>query len=282
MKPAPDRMAKGMWWDRAWSLVSGCTPVSDGCDRCWAARESHMRANHPNAKIAASNKWLTRLDYPDPRGNPNIVYNGTARENWDLLDLPTKTRKPTVWAIWNDLFHPAVTWDFIFEVYKRMVFCPQHTFLILTKRPERINIVIADIGFHLQRNFHDRSWPLPNVIHGTTIENDRHYHRIAHLLRVPGYHHMLSVEPMLGPLIIDHWLGDNYSSIHGGFDNGIDLVICGGETGPGARPMDPEWARSLRDQCVAAGVAFWLKNVDGKHGRLLDGRTWNEWPGDET
>ncbi len=335
MTPSPERMAKGMWWDRAWSLVSGCTPVSEACDHCWAAREAHMRANHPNAIIAARNKGLTRLDYPVERGNPNIVFNGTVRENCDLLNLPIRTRKPTVWAIWNDLFHENVGWNFIFSVFKTMAFSPQHTFLILTKRPERMRSVLDEVAFHISRNFPDKLWPLSNVWLGTTVENQEQADaRIHALLTTPAAVRFLSVEPMLGPVDIKPWItkmalsmGSDGRTVyprspaaHGTDFNHpvmLDLVLCGGESGPGARPMHPDWVRSLRDQCVSAGVPFLFKQwgewipvepladefpscgdiPEGEYeqhdwddyryslrvgkkraGRLLDGREWNEWP----
>jgi len=141
---------------------------------------------------------------------------------------------------------------------------PALDWLLLTKRPENILDMVPDEWRTVGR------WP-QNVWAGTTIENqDVVIDRLDELIRVPAPVRFLSCEPLLGPLDVSEWL------------DFISWVICGGESGPRARPMHPDWARSLRDQCTAAGVAFHFKQWGGvrKHetGRILDGRTWDEYP----
>lgn len=309
----PDRIAKGLYWDEAWSLVSGCTPVSPGCDRCWSARETHMRANNPNDKVRARAQGLT---------NQVGCFNGGIRLNNEFLDKPLRKRKPTVFAVWTDLFHPDVPFDFILRAWMVMARSRQHTFLVLTKRPEIMNHLLS---FQYQR----LDLPLPNVWLGTTAENQAMAdERIPLLLQTPAAVRWVSVEPMLGPVDLEKTSNLEPRDCSAEWLEHLDWVVCGGESGHGARPMHPDWVRSLRDQCQAAGVPFLFKqwgewapfydrdvedpdwrNIpeqnysslrrlnlaggEGFHGdrvvycrkvgkkaagRLLDGRTWDEFP----
>jgi protein gp37 len=163
----------------------------------------------------------------------------------------------------SDLFHERVPDDFIASVFKTMTRARQHTFQVLTKRPERA--VEVTKGW---------SWP-DNVRMGTSVENGRFVHRVDALRWTGASVKFLSCEPLLGPITLDL--------------TGISWVIVGGESGPGARPMRADWARAIRSQCQTAGVAFFFKQWGafdssgrrvgkGKAGRLLDGRTWDEMP----
>lgn len=157
----------------------------------------------------------------------------------------------------SDVFHEEVSDDFISKMFEVMTTAGQHRFQLLTKRPERL----ARLPKSLR-------WP-SNVWLGVTVERDDYTERIDLLRRSPAEVKFLSLEPLLGPLEALNL-------------DGMDWVIVGGESGPGARPMDPEWARQIRNQCIAASVPFFFKQWGGtnkkKPGRILDGRTWDEMP----
>jgi protein gp37 len=177
----------------------------------------------------------------------------------DLIDLPKRWKKPRIIFVnsMSDLFQEEVPDDFIRSVFDTMRDCPQHTFQILTKRSERLR----DLGPSL-------SWP-KNVWMGVSVENDCVVDRIRHLALVPAKVRFLSCEPLIGPL--NRLLLKN-----------IHWVIVGGESGPGARPMNPVWVESIHEQCSRAGVAFFFKQWGGVRkdmtGRELHGRTYDEMP----
>jgi len=170
----------------------------------------------------------------------------------DLLDLPKHWAKPRTIFVnsMSDLFHKAVPLDFIRRVFATMEACPRHQFQVLTKRSERLLELAPQLP-----------WP-KNVWMGVTVEEAKHASRIDDLRHVPAAVRFLSCEPLLAPL--------------GELDlNNIHWLIAGGESGPGARPMDAAWGRSLRDQCQAPGTAFLFKQWGGVRnkaaGRTLDG-----------
>ncbi len=177
----------------------------------------------------------------------------------DVVEAPLRWRKPRVIFVnsMSDLFHQSVPPDFITQCFDVMKRCPQHTFRVLTKRATRL----AQLAPVLE-------WP-DNVWMGVSVENADYVSRIDELRTVPAAVRFLSVEPLIGP-IEDLPL------------DGIHWVIVGGESGPGARPMEEDWVLSIRDQCRAADVPFFFKQWGGvnkkRTGRELDGRTWDEMP----
>lgn len=176
----------------------------------------------------------------------------------DLIDVPLRWKKPRKIFVnsMSDLFHPGVPDEFILKVFETMNRAPQHIFQVLTKRPERV-VTLAD-----RLNWTSNIWM------GTSVESMKVVERVHHLRKVPARIRFLSCEPLLGPLQLNL--------------DGIHWVIVGGESGPGARPLDGEWVRGIRDQCIRKGVAFFFKQWGGVHkhrtGRILDGRTWDEMP----
>jgi protein gp37 len=177
----------------------------------------------------------------------------------DRLTYPKKIKAPTKFFVnsMSDLFHPDVPLEFIRDVFEVMASCPRHTFQVLTKRSERL------LELHEQL-----PWP-SNIWMGVSVEDDRVVERIDHLRQTNAAVRFLSLEPLIGPLE-----GLNLAGIH--------WAIVGGESGPGAREMKPVWVKSLRRQCRAAGVPFFFKQWGGvfkkDSGRVLDGRTYDEFP----
>jgi protein gp37 len=227
-------IAKGRYWDLPWSLVGGCTPCSPGCDHCWSASMDHRFGRDLNGCLTGD----------DGKFNGQIVTHP------ERLSIPLKRRKPTVWAVWNDLYHESVSESFRVNAYGTMVPSKQHTFLILTKRAS----VMAEF---LSPHTCFKEPAFENIYHGLTVCNQAEADaKIPIFLWVPGKK-FLSIEPMLGPIDLQYSAFNGADSIES--LEGINAVIVGGETGPGARPLHPDWVRSVRDQCAAAGVPFFFK-----------------------
>ena len=242
----PRRLARGLYWERAWSLVERCTRVSDGCKHCWA------QAGH--------DRWK-RADKVMPRP--------------DRLEQPLRRRKPTVYAIWDDLFHDAVPFEFIRGAFAVMSLAERHRFIVLTKRSKRARIILADI------HFKDCAWPLPNVIVGTSVETYDYAWRIDELLACDAACRMLSLEPLLGP--IECHLKPLKPTREFEFGDAararIDWVAVGPETGSGRRPCKRQWIEDIVGQCRDAGVPCYVKalDIDGKLVVSMDDPRWPTW-----
>jgi protein gp37 len=231
------------WTDASWNPVTGCTKVSAGCDHCYA-------------EVLALR--LQRM------GRPRYANGFAVTLHPAALTLPRKWRAPRRIFVnsMSDLFHARVPYSYVDRVWEIMLDCPRHTFQILTKRPVRMaryTIARADPTRH----------PPAHIWLGTSVEDARAMQRIVPLTHADAAVRFLSLEPLLGPLP-DLPL------------DGIHWVIAGGESGRGHRPLDLDWVRDIRDQCQQAGVPFFFKQVGGltpkSGGRLLDGRTWDEFP----
>lgn len=202
---------------------------------------------------------------PGRTANYLNVINGRGRWNnkvyldYSAIDAPRTWREPRTIFVnsMSDLFHPDVPLDFVQRMFETMNVCPHHTFQILTKRPE----VAAELAPELQ-------WT-HNIWMGTSVENRDVTHRIADLRRIKACVRFLSVEPLIGPI--------PRLSL-----SGIHWVIVGGESGPGARPMNPEWVRQIRNRCRQRDVPFFFKQWGGVNkkasGRKLDGKFWDQMP----
>ena len=241
------------WTDETWNPVTGCSRVSPGCDHCY------MFTLYPRLKAMAVRGYETAPS--------------------DVQILPERLQIPFSWRAprrvfvnsMADVFHPHVPFEFAYEMFSVMQRSAEergHIFQVLTKRPGR-----AAAWWEKYEPQFARGWP-SNIWMGTSVESQKYAPRLSVLARIPAPVRFVSAEPLLGPLDLSPWL-----------DAGVvRWVIVGGESGPGARPMHLEWARSLRDQSAKAGVAFFLKQLGGARNKrgdskaLLDGRLWHEMP----
>jgi protein gp37 len=324
------------WADTTWNPLLGCERVSDGCTACYAIRTATIRASNPHPKVAAAFEGLTE------RRDGRLDWTGRINLLPDRLTEPLRKRKPSKIFVnsQSDLFHKDVPDEFIAKVFAVMAAAPWHIFQLLTKRHARMRSLLSSDAFrrsvqarvpHMAldpyAHTHSKVWPLPNLWVGVSVE-DQHWANIRApaLLATPAAVRWLSCEPLLGAVDLRSWLydrdemeGASVCQLHGLPEcwqgcTTLDWVVVGGESGPGARPMRTEWARSLRDQCAAAEVPFLFKqwgawvapsqmpedtfmSWDVAHGsdmcdtdrdqwrfskksagRLLDGRTWDEYP----
>ena len=241
------------WTDATWNPVTGCTEVSPGCDHCYAK--------------TFAERW---------RGTPGHYFE----RGFDVVLRPDKLVQPLAWTrprrifvnSMSDLFHADVSDAYIARVFAVMALAPQHTFQVLTKRHARMRALLSSpdfvvaveeaiggfVALNLARRVWYDAWPLPNVWLGVSVEDQKRADlRIPFLLTTPAAIRFLSCEPLLGPIAISSALQTVRSD--GLPCTGIDWVIVGGESGRGARTMNVEWARTLRDQCSAHGVAFHFK-----------------------
>lgn len=309
------------WATDTWNPITGCTPISEGCQNCYASRMSKRLAG--------------RCGYE--KDNPFRV-----TRHPDKMDEPFRWRKPRRIFVCSmgDLFHPDVEDWMLDEIFGVILGCrilnntPDHVFMVLTKRPDRMqsyfaartpvellrswadacpcytddpDVTVEDVVYSATchdwdqngRNsngseykpwgYLDRVWPLPNLWLGVTAENQaRADERIPFLLQIPAVKRFVSIEPVLGPVDLTKipWIedpiipGDRRNALHEIWDpafpirltrHKIDWIICGGETGIGARPLHPQWAQSLRDQCQAAEAPFFFKSWgDWQNGSALD------------
>lgn len=221
------------WTDATWNIITGCSLESPGCTNCYAMKLAGGRLkNHP------SRAGLTI----DTRAGP--VWNGRVRFNEEWLGQPRQWTKPRMIFVCahGDIFHPDVDTVWLDKIFGEMERCHWHTFQILTKRSRRMRA-------YFSRRYIDGDAPR-NIWAGVSIENQEWADkRCTDLMVTPASIRFLSCEPLLGPIDLSAVL----------IDGAIDWVIVGGESGRGARPMNPNWARDIRDRCAGAGIPFHFK-----------------------
>ena len=242
-------MTRIEWTDATWNPVTGCDKVGAGCDHCYAERFAER--------------------FRGVRGHPY-------ERGFDLQLRPDRLTLPLAWkrprmiftCSMGDPFHKQVPDLYLDAVFESMERADWHVFQVLTKRSSRMrDYMWKRYGARARRG------PPAHIWCGVSIEDSRCLSRATHLTDTPAAVRFISAEPLIGHLA---WLPLR----------SVQWVIVGGESGPGARPMEPDWARDLRDRCVSFGVSFFFKQWGGRTprsaGRLLDGREWNErppWPG---
>lgn len=235
------------WTEATWNPTTGCDRISRGCDHCYALTLAKRLKAMGSPKYQADG---------DPRtSGPGF---GVAIHPAELT-LPLRWREPRIVFVnsMSDLFHAKVPFDFVEQVFEVMAQTPQHTYQVLTKRASRLAKLAPQL-----------TWP-SNVWMGVSVEDASEVGRVDYLRTVPAAVRFISAEPLLGPLTpLDL--------------TGIHWLIAGGESGVGARPIDPAWVRDLRDQCLEDTVAFFFKQWGGRTpkagGRDLDGETWDDMP----
>lgn len=255
-----------------WNPIIGCNKISPGCDNCWAEkmaiRQAHMSGAREYSNVVRSNpsKW-----------------NGKTQFVESALHKPLYWKNPRMIFVCDmgDLFHETVKYEWFKKVMNIIEMSPEHIFIILTKRPERAAEFLATYRDRslilISVNGKKITWPFSNLWVGASTENQEQFNkRVPLLLKVPAAKRFVSIEPMLGPIdfydpIIN---GEHYHTLKGfgdisgsrGYGGGpaLDWIIVGGESGPKARPIHPDWVRSVRDQCAGAGTPFFFKQ-------------WGEW-----
>lgn len=247
-------MSKIEWTHRpgtkseVWNPVQGCSLESQGCANCYAMTFAH-RFSGPGAPF----EGLTK------KTNSGVKWNGNIRLVTEALHKPLSWKTPRTCFVnsMSDLFHEKVPFDFIDNVFAVMDCCPQHTFIILTKRSKRMKQYfdekrewhVSQLKYAYKSDDADLSaWPLKNVWMGVSVENqEKADERIPDLLRIPSEIRFLSCEPLIGPISLD-------KCIHL-----LNWVIVGGESGHNASPMHPDWVRDLRNECRSHNVPFFFK-----------------------
>jgi len=266
-------VTKIQWTEKVWNPSTGCDRISDGCTNCYAMSMAKRLKGMEQARGEKNPKYQND-------GDPRTSGPGFALTvHDDALDAPLHWKKPRKVFVnsMSDLFHARVPREFLARVFAVMAATPQHTYQILTKRPERAARLLTDLctcgngcvpGTHFRSQmewaatphsptyvpglkpgtYHRSSWPLPNVWLGTSIESDKYTRRADHLRNTPAAVRFISAEPLLGPLPSANFTG-------------IDWLILGGESGPGSRPFQPQWATDLIHQARAAGAAPFVKQL---------------------
>lgn len=249
------------WADKVWNPITGCSHAgSRGCDNCYAKR--------------MANRLKGRYGYP--KKDPFRV-----TFHLDRLEEPLHWEKPSRIFVCSmgDLFHENIKPEWIDAIWEVMAACRQHTFMVLTKRPHNIEKLLYGVTEECGCRELGGGDYLSNIWLGVSVEDQKTAdERIPILLQIPAAHRWVSIEPMLNPIDLSEWVGvRRYTTLDGLPEKPywkrlvgtpllgiLDWVVCGGETGPGARPLHSDWVRSLRDQSLAEGVPFFFKS-------------WGEW-----
>lgn len=241
------------WCNETWNPAVGCSPISPGCQHCWAAAQAYRFG--PPAFPAG----LTKMGPEGP------VWNGSVVLFPDRLNNPLswKRKRRAFVCSTSDLFHPSVPYEYIGKVFDVMDKVDGHDFIVLTKRSSRMR--------EWFRTFRSDRPSGKNVVLSVTVENQDFVSRVDDLLDTPGYTKMVSVEPFVGPLDLSNHLG-----------RGISWVIVGAESGSRGRPMEDDWVRKIRDDCQASGTAFFYKQAIKDRTKIsfpvLDGQQYMELP----
>lgn len=246
-------MSKIAWTDVTWSPIVGCSKVSPGCANCYAevmARRLKAMGIAKYQEVVNEKGWTGKIN---------------CRE--DVLSDPLHWRKPRKVFVGSmtDMFHPNVNFRRLRQVFDVIAQCPQHTFQVLTKRPQGAITCFPDLGRCSVERYPDHvhiidknPWPLPNLWLGVTVENPDYYWRIEKLLQIPAAVRFVNLEPLLEPVNLRKWL----PCLPGHDPYELNWVIIGCESGPKRRSCKLEWVRDIVQQCRAAGTACFIKQLE--------------------
>jgi protein gp37 len=249
------------WTDSTWNPIRGCSRVSEGCRNCYAEAVAARFSGSGQPYDGLASFRVIGAGKPEERVEP--AWTGKVRLIEQRLDDPLHWREPRKIFVnsMSDLFHEGVDSDWIARIFEVMKNAPQHTYQILTKRPERMLAVLTAAAFR-------QSWPPQNWWFGVSIEDQETANeRLPILARCEAAVHFVSYEPALGPV---DWFETDFADL-------IDWLIVGGESGPHARPMHPDWARAARRFCEFHGIAFFFK----QWGAFIPGSAahgFSQWP----
>lgn len=239
---------KGIYWTKRWDFAYGCTKISPGCDNCWNLRDAWRQSHNPKL----CERWENTVSKTVKFKNKSVVrWTGKINILPERLKLPSQWRKPQVVAVnWSgDLFHENVPGRIINAAWLQMRIHPNHTFIVLTKRPDNLRTWTKHAAFA-------KHWPMSeiwpcNVVLAVSVESEMQMWRVKKLLSFDcdDAKRAISFEPLLGPVDVSPYLDK------------LDFIMVGGESGKGARRMEAEWPEDLCDQCsVAQNNAIWPTN----------------------
>jgi protein gp37 len=247
------------WTDSTWNPIRGCSRVSEGCRNCYAESVAARFSGPGRAYEGLAAFRVIGKGTPNERREPH--WTGEVRLIEKHLEDPIRWKEPQKIFVnsMSDLFHPGVNAEWLAEIFGIMARAPQHTYQILTKRPERmLDVLTRGVNRDIVELFskkYTRTWLPSNWWFGVSIEDqDSANHRLPILAECPAAVRFVSYEPAIGPVDFVAAMGADPILV-----SAFDWIICGGESGPNARPMHPDWARIARNQCSAAGVPFFFK-----------------------
>lgn len=250
------------WATKTWNVFEGCTKCSPGCENCYALKDAWRFSHNPNPKISGPLQGVVQMVNHKPQ------WTGSVCVVEERMDQPLKIKAPQ-WIFVNsrsDTFHPSFGMEDISRVWSTMIEAHWHTFIVVTKRPQR---AFDFINWYIGRNYPDEQAYLKAASHiilmATCCNQEEADRNIPMLLKTPAAMRGVSIEPMLGPISLNGYVSLNRKCFNAaGYTDALDWVVSGGESGRNARPVHPDWVRNLLSDCKSTRTPFFFKQ-------------WGEW-----